>query len=810
MIHLPQSASTRRKARAQDLETYAQDIVQTVREPLLILDTTLRVRSANRAFYQTFRVSPQETENRLIYELGNGQWDIPALRTLLEDVIPTSSVFNDFELEHTFPRIGRRVMLLNGRKLRAGSHAELLVLAIEDVTERRRTEADLKAIETYAQNIVDTVREPLLILDTTLRARSANRAFYETFRVTPEETEARLIYELGNGQWDIPDLRTLLEDIVPRSSVFNDFELEHDFPAIGRRVMLLNARKLQAGHHGELLVLAMEDVTERRRAEEEVARAREAAETANKTKSLFLANMSHELRTPLNAILGYSEMLCEEAAERELDGFGADLEKIGSAGRHLLALINDILDLSKIEAGKMELFLERFEVAELIGEVASTIRPMVETNGNTLRLDLAPDLGEMHADQMKVRQGLFNLLSNAVKFTRDGSVTVTAAREARGGREWIVFRVADTGIGLSEEQIVRLFQDFSQADASTTRRFGGTGLGLALTRRFCQMMGGDVTVHSVEGEGSVFTIRLPASVRDASPEPAVERSPAAPALAEAAGAEPPPPGSCVLVIDDEPVQRDLMQRFLRREGFVVQAAAGGEEGLRLARRLRPAAITLDVMMPDMDGWSVLQALKADPALRDIPVVMLTMLDDPARGFALGAADYATKPVSRERLSRILRKHTCPHPPCPVLMVEDDPVARALTRNILEKEGWKVSEAENGVAALECLERQRPSLILLDLLMPEMDGFEFAERVRRHPEWRSIPIVVLSSKELSGEERRRLDGYVELILKKDGDTHEALLLQVRDLLEEWAAPREAASADGGERRSPVPRRLPEAP
>src|SRR5579864_356686 len=269
----------------EDTSTYAQNIVDTVREPLLILDATLRVRSANRAFYQTFHVSPGETEGRLIYELGNGQWDIPDLRTLLEDIVPKSSVFDDFELEHTFPVIGRRVMLLNARKLQAGHHGELLVLAMEDVTERRRSEADLKAIETYAQNIVDTVREPLLILDTTLRVRSANRAFYQTFHVSSEETENRLIYELGNGQWDIPDLRTLLEDVVPKSSVFNDFELEHTFPVIGRRVMLLNARKLQAGHHGELLVLAMEDVTERRRSEEEVAKAKEAAEAANRAKS---------------------------------------------------------------------------------------------------------------------------------------------------------------------------------------------------------------------------------------------------------------------------------------------------------------------------------------------------------------------------------------------------------------------------------------------------------------------------------------------------------------------------------------------
>ena len=771
---------------AEDIETYAQDIVDTVREPLLMLDTTLRVRSANRAFYQTFQVSSEETENRLIYELGNGQWDIPALRTLLEDVIPTSSVFNDFELEHTFPIIGRRVMLLNGRRLRAGSHAELLVLAMEDVTERRRSEADLKAIETYAQNIVDTVREPLLILDTTLRVRSGNRAFYQTFQVSLEETENRLIYELGNGQWDIPDLRTLLEDIVPKSSVFNDFELEHDFPAIGRRVMLLNARKLQAGHHGELLVLAMEDVTERRRAEEQVAKAKEAAETANKTKSLFLANMSHELRTPLNAILGYSEMLQEEAVERELeDEFGADLKKINAAGKHLLALINDILDLSKIEAGKMELFLESFDPAELIGEVASTIRPLVEKNANTLVINCASDLGAMRADQMKVRQGLFNLLSNAVKFTQEGSVTLEAVRERMDGSEWIMFRVTDTGIGLSAEQIVKLFQDFTQADASTTRKFGGTGLGLALTRRFCQMMGGDVTVHSVPNEGSIFTMKLPAAVRQPKAPSTMKTTRAAGASVSADDGESTEALSSnatyVLVIDDDPVQRDLIERFLSREGFCVRTAASGEAGLRLARQSAPVVITLDVMMPEMDGWSVLTELKADAELRDIPVIMLTMVDDPERGFTLGAADYATKPVDRTRLSQILKKYTCTNPPCPVLLVEDDVATRAITRHILEKEGWKVSEAENGRVALECMERDRPTLILLDLIMPEMDGFEFAECVRQHPEWRSIPMVVLTAKDLTAEERRRLEGSVETILHKRSDSREALLDQVRELV-----------------------------
>jgi signal transduction histidine kinase/CheY-like chemotaxis protein len=686
---------------------------------------------------------------------------------------------------------------------------------MEDVTERRAAEADFKAIETYAQDIVDTVRKPLLILDPALRVRSSNRAFYETFEVSAEETEGRLIYELGNGQWDIPALRTLLEDIIPASTVFNDFELEHDFPDIGRRVMLLNARRLQAGHHGELLVLGLEDVTERRRAEEEVGKAREAAETANRTKSLFLANMSHELRTPLNAILGYSEMLHEDAVERELDDFGADLEKISAAGKHLLALINDILDLSKIEAGKMELYLESFDVAEMIAEVASTVQPLVRENGNALEMVLAPELGEIHADQMKVRQGLFNLLSNAVKFTHDGRITVEAGRERMNGVEWIVFRVTDTGIGLSADQIVKLFQDFTQADASTTRKFGGTGLGLALTRRFCQMMGGDVTVHSVPGEGSVFTIKLPAVVVVVTPEAAAEEAAAedaaageavageAAAILDCGGAEGGPLGPearCVLVIDDDPVQRDLMERFLAKEGFHVRVAAGGEAGLRLARQLHPVAITLDVMMPDMDGWSVLRTLKADEALRDIPVVMLTMVDDPERGFTLGASDYATKPVDRRRLSQLLRKYTCPDGPCPVLVVDDDPAARTLTRTMLEREGWTVSEAGNGRVALESMERDRPSLILLDLMMPEMDGFEFAARVRRHPEWRAIPIVVLSAHDLTGAERRRLNGNVESIIKKEGDSHEALLHQVRDLLDDWAAPRAATLPKGAGARS----------
>src|SRR5947199_10741312 len=307
-------------------------------------------------------------------------------------------------------------------------------------------------IQSYAMDIVDTVREPLLILDTALRVRSANRAFYQTFHVSCEETEDRLIYELGNGQWDIPALRTLLEDVVPKSSVFNDFELEHDFPALGRRVMLLNARKLQAGHHGALLVLAMEDVTERRRAEEEVAKAKEAAEAANRAKSTFLANMSHEIRTPMNAILGFSQLLLRD---RNLDARQSQyLGTINRSGEHLLALINDILEMSKIEAGRTTLNPTTFDLPGLLNDLEMMFR--VRTDGKKLSF-FVELIGEVPqyivTDINKLRQVFINVLGNAVKFTERGGIAVRVRADHRGAKGpclWV--EVEDTGPGISADE----------------------------------------------------------------------------------------------------------------------------------------------------------------------------------------------------------------------------------------------------------------------------------------------------------------------------------------------------------------------
>jgi PAS domain S-box-containing protein len=519
------------------------------------------------------------------------------------------------------------------------------------------------------------------------------------------------------------------------------------------------------------VIATLEDIAERKRMEQQIVDAKEKAEEATKAKSAFLAKMSHELRTPLNAIIGYSEMLLEDSEASGQKDFIADLQKIRESGQHLLALINDILDLSKIEADKMELYLETFDVSRMIKEVVSTIQPLADKNGNTLRVHCGDNLGTMRSDVTKVRQVLFNLLSNACKFTERGTISLDVFRETVDGSDWLSFGVSDTGIGMTEEQMERLFQAFSQAETVITRNYGGTGLGLAISKGFCQMLGGDVYVESESGVGSTFTIRLPAEVFDHRVEVATPLESRFEPVVEGA--------STVLVIDDDPTVRDLMKRFLSREGYRVVTATEGKEGLRLAKELHPDAITLDVLMPAMDGWAVLTALKADPQLADIPVIMLTIVDDKNIGFTLGASDYFTKPIDRDRLIAVLKKYT--RHPSQVLVVEDDAAMREMLRRMLVKEGWVVTEAENGCAALERIAESRPAFILLDLMMPEMDGFQFVDELRKHKDWCSIPVAVITAKDLTSKERDRLCGCVEKILQKGAYSREELLTEVRDLV-----------------------------
>ena len=481
-------------------------------------------------------------------------------------------------------------------------------------------------------------------------------------------------------------------------------------------------------------------------------------EMASEHKSAFLASMSHELRTPLNAIIGYSEMLYETAQDDGQEELLPDLAKIRDAGRHLLGLINDILDLSKIEAGKMDLYLEEVDLAGVIEEVRSIVEPLAAVNGNRLEIVCPTTLDTLYTDRTKLKQSLLNLLSNAGKFTHEGRIKF----EVRPADAEISFIVSDTGIGMTEEQQGRLFQAFSQADASTTRQYGGTGLGLAITKSFCEMLGGNIAVASTPGQGSTFTITLPDRGRVAL---------AATPLPE--GAEYAP---LVMIVDDDPNARDLLATTVRREGYRVIEATDGATALTLAHERHPDIITLDVLMPRMDGWAVLTALKSDLDLAATPIVIVTVLEDRGIAISLGAAEFLTKPVDRARLAATIRQHV--YGSGVVLIVDDEPESRQIARRHLDRLGWEFAEAEDGESALLWLSQNpRPAIILLDLLMPGMNGFTFLEETAKRVEWQDIPIVILTAMPLDAAERALLAGRTREVIAKGADDLAQALRQV---------------------------------
>jgi adenylate cyclase len=661
--------------------------------------------------------------------------------------------------------------------------------------ERQRAEAEARRAQAQLSEAIEAISEGFSLYDADDRLVVCNSRFKEMYLGTGLDIQPGVQYEIivrkaaEAGIIPLPPDRRdawIAERLDRHRNPKGAFEQRRSH---GIWLKISERRTADGG-----IVGVLTDITELKDRElqlgelvDRLAEARDAAMEATVAKSRFLANMSHELRTPLNAVIGITEMLIEDSEESGDRNAREPLERISRAGKHLLQLINEVLDLSKIEAGKLEINYETIDLGALVDDIVGEVEPLAAKNANRFELESPPDIGTMRSDPTRLRQIIFNLLSNACKFTDHGRVSLSLSRSRSNGEEFISVRVADTGIGMSQEQLAKLFQEFSQADSSTTRKYGGTGLGLAISDRLCRMMGGTIEVESKLGVGTTFTMRLPAE------RPGVTDAAAVPSAAARVEHTAPARTNRVLVIDDDSTVRDLMRRYLSREGFDVVTAAGGREGLEFARELHPSVITLDVFMPDLDGWSVLQAIKQDADLRRIPVIMMTVSDEKQKGITLGASGYLTKPVDRAQLAQLLDRFKTAMPRA--LVVEDNLTDREMMRRLLIAEGWEVMVASNGREALDRLKSEHPNLILLDLMMPEMDGFEFLAEFRKSPKFASTPVIVATAADLSPEDHRRLNGGVEHILQKAAPSREDFLRQIRDLIGRYAVVRKLSAVDG---------------
>ena len=559
-------------------------------------------------------------------------------------------------------------MLLNARQIqRVLGKERIILLAIEDITERREIENGLEkarkelaatkisedAAREYSDSIINTVREPLIALDQDLRVVTASRSFYEVFKVKAGETVGQLIYDLGNKQWDIPKLRELLETILPQKATFDNYEVEHDFADIGRRIMLLNARQIQRASGKErIILLAIEDITERKRFETELSRAKEAAEEANRAKSAFLANMSHEIRTPMNAILGFSQLMRRdpEATPKQKQ----QIETINRSGEHLLTLINDVLEMAKAEAGRTTLTPAAFDLHALIADVENMMRPRAEAKDLRLEVERGAGLPRfVTADEGKLRQILLNLLSNALKFTIKGAVILrmNAKPGAERDESYFTAEVEDTGPGIAPQEVARLFHPFEQAQAGRDGG-AGTGLGLAISRGYARLMNGDITVKSRPGQGSVFSFFT--TLKEAAPADVAGKA----GPRQVKGLKAGQPRYKVLVADDKEDNREFLAQLLGPAGFEVRLAVNGEEAYKEFDAWLPQLVLMDLRMPVLDGYEAMRRIRTrSGGGKEVKIIAVTagLFGEINRdALAAGADDLILKPFRESELFEKIR------------------------------------------------------------------------------------------------------------------------------------------------------------
>ena len=633
------------------------------------------------------------------------------------------------------------------------SYGNAMARAMRRADEERQEHLDaLESSHARLRSISDGAADAIISFDETGVVVSANRATTTLFGVDAADLCGRslascvpLVGRLPFDEW--------LRNVDPDAHAVHIAADGRSLEGSALRLSLSVGGQRQGD--GYLFTAIVHDLTRERNAIAMMAAAKQVADDANRAKSAFLANMSHELRTPLNAIIGYSEILKEDAADRRDDSAVDDLERIRSSGRHLLSLIDDILDLSKVEAGRMALALEDVPLRPLIDDLVATLTPLAQRNGNRLQIEVALDIGSVHADPLRLKQVLLNLAGNAAKFTSNGTVSLRATRVSLRERQLVQFEIADTGIGMSPAELARLFQPFVQADASVTRKYGGTGLGLTISRRLIELLGGELSVTSAPGQGSTFMFTLPACgtvetspvVRDA--PPVVMPRALEPAQASDAGT--------VLVIDDDLGVRRVLSAMFAEKGLSTHFASTAEHAVQLAKDIKPVAITLDLLMPDMEGWAALTALWADATLAGVPVIVLSMLNEHGVCYTLGATHWLPKPLELAALASTLARVGGQGVPGRALVVDDDDNSRGLLKKRMRALGWECMEAVNGRAALDMLDTAQPGLVLLDLMMPELDGFAFLDRLRRLPQWASVPVIVVTAKDLSPLDLSRLRG-----------------------------------------------------